>query len=69
MARLWHWFTNALLQDLAGVGSVVICPWHKYIVALESGHSYYYDLQRQLKDKGARQRVHDVKVSHDRSLL
>jgi hypothetical protein len=29
---------------------------------LKDGHGYYYDLQRQLKDKGARQRVHQVRV-------
>ena len=40
----------------------VVCPWHKYIISLETGHSFYYDMQRAIKDKGPRQRTHHVRV-------
>lgn len=38
------------------------CPWHRYLVDIESGEGLYMDLDRKYCSKGVRQRVHQVEV-------
>lgn len=57
------------IEDLGGTACVV-CPWHKYKIALEDGQCLYVGLdmatgQSQLKSKGVKQRPHAVEVRGD----
>lgn len=57
------------IEDLNGTACVV-CPWHKYKIALEDGQCLYVGLdistgQSQLKSKGVKQRPHAVEVRDD----
>lgn len=57
------------IEDLGGTACVV-CPWHKYKIALEDGQCLYVGLdiatgQSQLKSKGVKQRPHAVEVRSD----
>eukprot|EP00177_Eucheuma_denticulatum_P001353 GFKZ01002456.1.p1 GENE.GFKZ01002456.1~~GFKZ01002456.1.p1 ORF type:complete len:171 (-),score=9.66 GFKZ01002456.1:1299-1811(-) len=36
------------------------CPWHSYLVDINTGEGLYMDLDRTYQSKGLRQRVHDV---------
>lgn len=50
------------IEDIGG-STYVICPWHRYVISVEDGNSIYYDMQKNVKSKGIRQRTHRVKVS------
>lgn len=70
-ARCYHTGGPLDQGDIEELGSLVtvVCPWHRYIIDLADGHSYYYDLSRQRKDKGARQRIHQVKIEDGNVLV
>jgi nitrite reductase/ring-hydroxylating ferredoxin subunit len=63
-----------VVDDVAG-HCAVICPWHSYVIALDTGEAFYHPVgpdPTEWKCKGKRQRVylavvHDGKVwvSHD----
>ncbi len=40
----------------------MICPWHKYRIALDTGEGLYMALDGSWKSKGVRQRVHRVHI-------
>jgi hypothetical protein len=51
-----------------------VCPWHKYKISIESGQGVYIGIdiatkQQEIKSKGAKQRVHFVKVVGDDVLV
>ena len=43
----------------------VECPYHKYLIDVESGDGLYWDLDRVLQSKGKRQRVFEAWVDAD----
>jgi len=53
---LWLGDIESLADDL----QVVQCPWHRYLLELDTGGGFYIDLQRKLAKKpgGPKQRVH-----------
>lgn len=51
---------HADIEDLAGFGPAIVCPWHRYQISLRSGDGLYVNMARQTCSKGARQRVHAV---------
>ena len=53
------------IEDIAGYGNTIVCPWHKYRIVLSTGEGLYQDLSRTWKSKGVRQRTHDVIVWND----
>ena len=58
------------IEDVAGVGACVLCPWHKYKISLEAGESLYVGLdigaggarREVMRSKGVRQRAHPIRV-------
>lgn len=40
----------------------VVCPWHYYIIGLETGDSYYQQMDKSWSSKGVKQRTHKVEV-------
>ena len=51
------------IEDLGAAGGpVVICPWHRYKIALAGGEGLYQSAPGVWKSKGKRQRVHEVRV-------
>ncbi|KJE90550.1 hypothetical protein CAOG_01852 [Capsaspora owczarzaki ATCC 30864] len=57
------------IEDIGG-HACVICPWHKYVIALDTGEGFYKKIDPyaakgsppELCSKGVRQRVHHVRV-------
>lgn len=51
--------TEGTLRRVAG-RVCLECPWHRYLVDVETGEGLYLDMNRRFRSKGVRQRVHDV---------
>ena len=51
------------LVDVEDFGLSVVCPWHKYKIALQTGEGMYTALDGTTKSKGKLQRTHDVRIS------
>jgi nitrite reductase/ring-hydroxylating ferredoxin subunit len=59
------------IEDVPGVGACVLCPWHKYRIALASGEGFYVGVtfgaagppREELKSKGLRQRTHPCRLA------
>ncbi len=67
------------IEDVPGVGACVLCPWHKYRIALDSGEGFYVGVnvgagagaagggggppREELKSKGLRQRAHACRLA------
>eukprot|EP01104_Vermistella_antarctica_P002428 TRINITY_DN1266_c0_g1_i2.p2 TRINITY_DN1266_c0_g1~~TRINITY_DN1266_c0_g1_i2.p2 ORF type:complete len:112 (-),score=8.99 TRINITY_DN1266_c0_g1_i2:171-506(-) len=43
----------------------VKCPWHRYIIDLDTGEGMYRDMESNGKCKGRKQRVHQVKEDEE----
>ncbi|KAL8575315.1 hypothetical protein ACOMHN_003149 [Nucella lapillus] len=64
--------------DIEDMGSnpCVVCPWHKYKIALSNGHGFYMAVDPfnpgkapELKSKGAKQRTHTVLVQQGQVMV
>lgn len=49
-------------EQIPWAREVVVCPWHRYKITLDTGEGLYQDLRRQWRTKGARQRTHTVQI-------
>lgn len=56
--------TEGTLHDVDG-RTCLKCPWHSYLVDIDSGEGLYMNLNRKYQSKGLRQRVHDVERRHN----
>ena len=62
------------IEDVAGGGVCVLCPWHRYKIALESGECLYSAVDAAsgvvtLRSKGVKQRTHAVRALGDDVLV
>lgn len=57
------------IEDIAGVGPCLTCPWHHYQICLTSGERVYHDLQHQVKTMPRRQRVHSAMEWNNQVLI
>lgn len=48
------------IEDVAGIGPCLTCPWHHYQIALQGGERVYQDLHRNHCTIPRRQRTHRV---------
>eukprot|EP00656_Telonema_subtile_P014349 TRINITY_DN17340_c0_g1_i1.p1 TRINITY_DN17340_c0_g1~~TRINITY_DN17340_c0_g1_i1.p1 ORF type:complete len:328 (+),score=68.16 TRINITY_DN17340_c0_g1_i1:15-998(+) len=53
---------QADIEDLSTGTPCIVCPWHGYTIALDSGERLYHDMQGSCVSAGKRQRVHAVRV-------
>ena len=51
--------------EAVGARTCARCPWHAFLVDIESGEALYLDLARRVRSAGVRQRVHDVQRRED----
>jgi len=49
------------IEDISG-HPCVKCPWHKYIIALDTGEGFYSTTNSTFASKGIKQRTHEIKV-------
>eukprot|EP01119_Soliformovum_irregulare_P021228 TRINITY_DN7024_c0_g1_i2.p1 TRINITY_DN7024_c0_g1~~TRINITY_DN7024_c0_g1_i2.p1 ORF type:complete len:421 (-),score=138.00 TRINITY_DN7024_c0_g1_i2:47-1309(-) len=57
---------EADIEDVAG-HQCVICPWHRYPIALDTGESFLKTVNGH-QSKGVKQRIHTVKLESDGTL-
>jgi len=51
------------IEDMGDAfGHVIVCPWHKYRIALKSGEGLFRNLQGEWKSKGLKQRTYPVEL-------
>ena len=57
------------IEDVAGGGTCVLCPWHRYKILLSSGECLYSAIDASgavtLRSKGIKQRTHAVRAQGD----
>ena len=53
------------IEDIDGFGTCIRCPWHRYLIKLETGEGVYQGLDTKYKSKGRRQRTHTTMISAD----
>lgn len=48
------------IEDVAGHGACITCPWHHYQISMSSGERLYQDMSRKTCTLPKKQRVHEV---------
>jgi len=54
------YYTSQQRESYSKKHSCVVCPWHHYYISLQSGESFYLDMDRHYKSKGQRQRTYPL---------
>ena len=52
------------IEDVAGHGACITCPWHHYQISMSSGERLYQDMSRKTCTLPKKQRVHAGVVEH-----